>query len=193
MLTQIRPACVMIAAMLLLTGLAYPLAMTGIASVIAPRSATGSLIARDDGVPIGSALIGQDFTQPAYLHPRPSVVDYDTAASGASNLGPTSSELRESVKARRDAWETGNGGIAPIDAVTASASGLDPDISPQNARGQARRIAEARGADPAQVLAVIDAHIQNPLLGIYGQPRVNVLMTNLALDAELPAQSAPME
>lgn len=193
MLTLLRPACAMLATMLLLTGLAYPLAMTGIASVIAPRSATGSLIARDNGVPIGSALIGQGFAQPAYLHPRPSAVDYDAAASGASNLGPTSSELRESVKARRDAWESENGGSAPIDAVTASASGLDPDISPQNARGQARRIAEARGADPAQVLAVIDAHIQNPLLGIYGQPRVNVLMTNLALDAELPAQSAPME
>ncbi|SIS70551.1 potassium-transporting ATPase subunit KdpC [Paracoccus saliphilus] len=193
MLTHIRPACAMLATMLLLTGLAYPLAMTGIASVIAPRSATGSLIVRDDSVPVGSALIGQGFTQPAYLHPRPSAVDYDAAASGASNLGPSSAELRESVKARRDAWETENSGIAPIDAVTASASGLDPDISPQNARGQARRIAEARGVDPEQVLAIIDAHIHNPLLGIYGQPRVNVLMTNLALDAELPAQSAPME
>ena len=193
MLNQIRPACAMLATMLLLTGLAYPLAMTGIASIIAPRSATGSLITQGDAAPVGSALIGQGFTHPTYLHPRPSAVNYDAAASGASNLGPSSAELRDSVTARRDAWETENEGIAPIDAVTASASGLDPDISPQNARGQALRIAKARGVDPAQVLKTIDAHIQDPLLGIYGQPRVNVLLTNLALDAELPARSAPME
>src|SRR5690606_36128339 len=125
MFIHIRRACTMLAAMLLLTGLAYPLAMTGIASVIAPQAATGSLIMRNDGVAVGSALIGQEFTQPAYLHPRPSAVDYDAAASGASNLAPSSTELRESVKARRQAWEDLNNGIAPIDAVTASASGLD--------------------------------------------------------------------
>ena len=193
MLIHIRRACTMLAAMLLLTGLAYPLSMTGIASVIAPQAATGSLITRDDGVPMGSALIGQQFTQPVYLHPRPSAVDYDAASSGASNLGPSSAELHDTVKARRDAWESRNNGIAPIDAVTASASGLDPDISPQNARGQAQRIARARDVDPEQVLAIIDANIQNPLLGIYGQPRVNVLMTNLALDAELAPRPAPME
>ena len=193
MFTHIRRACTMLAAMLLLTGLAYPLAMTGIASVIAPQAATGSLIMRSDGVAVGSALIGQEFTQPAYLHPRPSAVDYDAAASGASNLAPSSAELRESVEARRHAWEGLNDGIAPIDAVTASASGLDPDISPQNARGQAQRIARARGVDPEQVLAIIDANIQNPLLGIYGQPRVNVLMTNLALDAEFAPRPAGME
>ncbi|MDP0928626.1 potassium-transporting ATPase subunit KdpC [Paracoccus onubensis] len=193
MFIHIRRACTMLAAMLLLTGLAYPLAMTGIASVIAPQAATGSLIMRNDGVAVGSALIGQEFTQPAYLHLRPSAVDYDAAASGASNLAPSSTELRESVKARRHAWEDLNNGIAPIDAVTASASGLDPDISPQNARGQAQRIARARGVDPEQVLAIIDANIQNPLLGIYGQPRVNVLMTNLALDAELAPRPAPTE
>ena len=193
MLIHIRRACTMLAAMLLLTGLAYPLAMTGIASVIAPQAATGSLITRDDGVAMGSALIGQQFTQPVYLHPRPSAVDYDAASSGASNLGPSSAELHDTVKARRDAWESRNNGIAPIDAVTASASGLDPDISPQNARGQAQRIARARDVDPEQVLAIIDANIQNPLLGIYGQPRVNVLMTNLALDAELAPRPAPME
>lgn len=193
MFIHIRRACTMLAAMLLLTGLAYPLAMTGIASVIAPQAATGSLIMRNDGVAVGSALIGQEFTQPAYLHPRPSAVDYDAASSGASNLAPSSTELRESVKARRQAWEDFNNGIAPIDAVTASASGLDPDISPQNARGQAQRIARERGVDPEQVLAIIDANIQNPLLGIYGQPRVNVLMTNLALDAELAPRPAPTE
>ncbi|RJE89582.1 potassium-transporting ATPase subunit KdpC [Paracoccus onubensis] len=193
MLIHIRRACTMLAAMLLLTGLAYPLAMTGIASVIAPQAATGSLIMRNDGVAVGSALIGQEFTQPVYLHPRPSAVDYDAASSGASNLGPSSAELHNTVKARRDAWESLNNGIAPIDAVTASASGLDPDISPQNARGQAQRIASARDVDPEQVLAIIDANIQNPLLGIYGQPRVNVLMTNLALDAELAPRPAPTE
>ena len=182
----IRPALVMTALMTLLTGLTYPLAMTGIAGVIAPAAATGSLITQNGEV-IGSSLIGQDFKSPGYLHPRPSASAYNAASTGASNLGPTSAPLVASVKDRRAAYLAENGQDAPIDAVTASASGLDPDISPENATAQTGRIAEARGVDTALVQKVIDAAIQGRFLGLYGLPRVNVLATNMALDAALPA------
>ena len=182
----LRPALVMTALMTLLTGLAYPLAMTGVATAIAPEAATGSLITKA-GTIIGSALIGQDFTGPGYLHPRPSASSYNAAATGASNLGPTSAALVASVKTHRAAYQTANGQDAPIDAVTASASGLDPDISPDNATAQAGRIAKARGVDPALVQKVIDQATQGRFLSLYGLPRVNVLMTNMALDAALPA------
>ena len=181
----IRPAFVMTALMTLLTGLAYPLAMTGVANAIAPAAATGSLITQN-GVVIGSPLIGQDFTNPGYLHPRPSASAWNAASTGASNLGPTSAALVASVKDRRAAFQTENGQDAPIDAVTASASGLDPDISPENARAQAARIAKARGVDPTVVLQIIDWATQGRFLGLYGLPRVNVLETNIALDAALP-------
>ncbi len=181
----IRPALVMTALMTLLTGLAYPLAMTGVASAIAPAAATGSLITKD-GVVIGSSLIGQDFTNPGYLHPRPSASAFNAAGTGASNLGPASAALVSAVKDRRAAYQAENGQDAPIDAVTTSASGLDPDISPENATAQAARIAKARGVDSALVQKIIDDATQGPFLGLYGLPRVNVLETNMALDAALP-------
>lgn len=190
MTSLIRPTLVMVAAMTVLTGLAYPLAMTGIAAVAAPDRAAGSIILRD-GVAVGSALVGQGFAGAGYLHPRPSVVDYNAAAAGGSNLGPTSAALRDAVAGRRTAWEAENGGTAPIDAVTASASGLDPDISVANARGQARRIAQARGVDLSAVLAVLNNAERCPLLGLYGNARVNVLDANLALDTALPLPPAP--
>ncbi len=185
MLNQLRPAFAMIVTMTLLTGLAYPLAMTGLAQAIAPQAATGSLIERN-GTVIGSALIAQGFTGADYLHPRPSVGDYATMPTAASNLSPTSAALADTVAARRAAWQAENGGEAPMDAVTASASGIDPHISPDNALGQAARIATARGLSDAQVRQIITAQTEPRWLGLYGQPRVNVLLTNLALDAAFP-------
>ncbi|GAB1362760.1 potassium-transporting ATPase subunit KdpC [Rhodobacter sp.] len=185
MLNPLRPAIVMAVATTILTGLAYPLAMTGIAQGLLPEKANGSLIVLGDIV-VGSSLIAQDFTGRGYLHPRPSAASYAAMPSGASNLGPTSAALRDEVAARRTAWEEANGSPAPVDALTASGSGLDPHISPENARLQAARIAEARGVPPAEVTRVIAAHTDGPWLGLYGQPRVNVLEVNLALDAALP-------
>lgn len=187
MLNLIRPALVMTLGMTALTGLAYPLAMTGIAQAIAPDAAKGSLIVRDGRV-IGSALIGQGFAGAAYLHPRPSAGDYSAMPSAASNLGPSSAALAGAVAARRADWQ-GQGagqGAAPVDALTASGSGLDPDISPDNARRQAGRIALARGVPVDVVLRVLDQNRQGRWLGLYGEPRVNVLLTNLALDAAAP-------
>lgn len=182
MLSLLRAALAATAALTLLTGIAYPLALTGIGAALWPERAAGSLIARND-VTIGSALIAQAFDRPAYLQPRPSASGFSATPSGASNLGPTSRALREAVAARRAAYEAANGTPAPIDAVTASASGLDPDISPGNARAQAARIAAARGVAPAQVRALIDRAVTPPLWSLYGLPRVNVLKVNLALDA----------
>ncbi|MFT4149780.1 MAG: potassium-transporting ATPase subunit KdpC [Paracoccaceae bacterium] len=189
MLNQFRAPLAMVAAMTALTGLAYPLALTGIARVLAPDAANGSLIERD-GAPVGSRLIAQDFAGNAYLHPRPSAAGFAAMPSGASNLGPTSASLRAEVANRRGAWESANGGAAPIDAVTASGSGLDPDISPRNALGQAARIAAARGVTVDEVTRIIAARTEGRWLGLYGQPRVNVLLTNLALDAALPVRPA---
>lgn len=185
MLTHLRPALVMTLVFTLLTGLAYPLAMTGLAGGLFPAQAQGSLIVRADRV-IGSGLIGQAFTGPGYLHPRPSASNWNAAGTGASNLGPTSTALVAAVAERRRAFDMANGAPAPIDAVTTSASGLDPDISAGNARAQVDRIAAARRADPAAVRAVIDGAVQGPWLGLYGLPVVNVLTTNLALDAAFP-------
>lgn len=180
-----RPALVLLLGMTLLTGLAYPLVMTGLGAALMPERTAGSPVMRDGAV-IGSALVGQGFAGAGYLHPRPSAVDYDAAAGAGSNLGPSSAALQAEVAARRAAWEAEAGVPAPIDAVTASASGLDPDISVANARGQARRIAAARGVDLAQVLEVLTREVEQPLLGIYGTRRVNVLRANLALDAAFP-------
>lgn len=189
MLTQLRPAFVLLLAMTLLTGLAYPLAMTGIALLVAPGAASGSLVFRD-GLPVGSDLVGQAFARPEYLHPRPSASDYGAMPSGASNLGPASAGLRDAIAARRAAWQAENGVSPPVDAVTASGSGLDPHVSPENAQGQAARIAAARGVPVADVLALITAATEAPWLGLYGQPRVHVLRLNLALDAALPLPPA---
>lgn len=186
MLTHLRPAITLTLGFTLLTGLAYPLAMTGAAQALFPAQANGSLIQKDGAV-IGSALIAQSFTQAGYLHPRPSASDYGATPSGASNLGPTNAALIASVAERRTAYTVQNNAPAPIDAVTASGSGLDPDISPENALAQAARIATARNADTVAVQAMIKNQIKAPLLGLYGEATVNVLQTNLALDAAFPA------
>lgn len=186
MLNHLRPALVLLAVMTVLTGFAYPLAMNGLAAVAFPAQARSSLVERD-GVVVGSALIGQNFAAPGYFHPRPSAVDYNAASSGASNLGPTNAALLAAIGDRTSAFVALNGvTAAPIDAVTASASGLDPDVSPKTARAQVARVAAARGADPAAVRALVDAHAAGPLLGIFGAARVNVLALNLDLDAALP-------
>lgn len=189
MLTHLRPALSMMALFTLLTGLAYPLAMTGMAQALFPTAANGSLIEKDGRV-VGAAVIAQPFAGLAYLRPRPSASNWNAAGAGASNLGPTSAELIAGVAARRAAYDAENGVTAPIDAVTASGSGLDPHISVANARAQTARIAAARGADPAAIAAVIAAAVERPLLGLYGEARVNVLLTNIALDAAFPITPA---
>lgn len=189
MLTHLRPAIALMLMFTLLTGLAYPLAMTGIAQALVPGAANGSLIIRD-GVAIGSVLIAQPFARAAYLHPRPSASGFNAAGTGASNLGPTSAELAAQVAGRRAAYEAATGAPAPIDAVTASGSGLDPHVSPANALAQSPRIAAARGADRAAVRALIGGAVERPLLSLYGEARVNVLATNIALDAAFPMPPA---
>lgn len=189
MLNHLRPALALTLIFTALTGFAYPLAMTGAAQTLFPAAANGSLIERE-GTVLGSTLIAQPFAGAAYLHPRPSASGWNAAGTGASNLGPTSAALIATVADRRAAWESANGTAAPIDAVTASGSGLDPDVSVANALGQADRIATARGADPAAVRAVIKGAVEPPFLGLYGEARVNVLLTNIALDAAFPIPTA---
>jgi K+-transporting ATPase ATPase C chain len=189
MQSQIRPAIALTVLFTLLTGLAYPLAMTGLAQTLFPAAANGSLI-EQEGTVIGSSLIAQPFTGPGYLNPRPSASGWNAAGTGASNLGPTSAALIAAVAERRAVWETLNGAPAPIDAATASGSGLDPDISPETALAQADRIAAARGADPTAVRALIEASVQGRTFGLYGEPRVNVLLTNIALDDAFPMPPA---
>jgi K+-transporting ATPase ATPase C chain len=189
MLTHLRPAIALTVVFTLLTGLAYPLAMTGAAQTLFPAAANGSLIETEDTV-IGSSLIAQPFAGAGYLHPRPSASGWNAVGTGASNLGPTSAALIATVAERRAAWETANGTTAPIDAVTASGSGLDPHISPENALAQVGRIAAARGVDAGPVRAVIEAATEGPFLGLYGEPRVNVLLTNIALDEAFPMPPA---
>lgn len=189
MLTHLRPAIALTVLFTVLTGLAYPLALTGIAQALFPTAANGSLIERE-GTVIGSSLIAQGFAGDAYLHPRASASGYNAAGTGATNLGPTSAQLIADVAARRAAWEALNGASAPIDAVTTSGSGIDPEISPEAALAQADRIAAARGADPAAVRALIEGAVQDRTLGLYGEPRVNVLLTNIALDEAFPIPPA---
>ncbi len=185
MLDHLRPALVMTVLFTLLTGIAYPLALTGIAQTMLPAQANGSLI-RDGSAIVGSALIGQDFTGDRYFWPRPSVTSdmpYNAASSSGSNLGPTSEKLKERVAA--DVARLKASGIAgeiPADAATASGSGLDPDISPAFARDQAARIARARDLPEAEVAALVERMTEGRLFGIVGEPRVNVLEINLALD-----------
>ena len=190
MLSHFRSALVLLAVMTALTGLAYPLGVTAIAHLAFPDQAAGSLIERDGHV-IGSALIGQEFTSPGYFHGRPSAAGtgYDAANSSGSNLAPSSAQLAETVAARVTALQAENPeetGPVPADLVTASASGLDPDISPAGAAWQVRRVAAARGAAVGDVQALVVRHTQRRELGLLGEARVNVLKLNLALDERLP-------
>ena len=190
MLSQLRSAIVMVALFTLLLGVAYPFAITGVAQLAFPSQADGSLIRNADGQVVGSALIGQPFAEARYLHPRPSAAGdgYDASASSGSNLGPLNPDLAERIKTDADAIRADAGAtVIPADAVTTSASGLDPHISPAYARLQAARVAQARGVDVAAVQQVIDGNTEGALLGFIGQPRVNVLLTNRALDARFPA------
>lgn len=190
MLNQLRPAIVMVALFTLLLGVAYPFAITGVAQLAFPSQANGSLIRDADGQVVGSALIGQPFAGARYLHPRPSAAGdgYDASASSGSNLGPLNADLAARIQTDADVLRADTGAtIIPADAVTTSASGLDPHISPAYARLQAARVAQARGIDVAAVQQVIDANTEGALLGFIGQPRVNVLLTNRALDARFPA------
>ena len=188
---QIRPALTMLVILTLLTGLAYPLAVTGLAQLFFPDQANGSLIVRDGKV-IGSQLIGQYFDKPEYFWSRPSATapfPYNAAASGGSNLGPTNPALIEAVKARAAALraaDPGNELPIPVDLVTASGSGLDPHISPAAVLYQLKRVARTRGLDENTVLALVTQHTEGRQFGLLGERRVNVLLLNLALDAMKP-------
>jgi K+-transporting ATPase ATPase C chain len=191
MITQLRPALVMTVLFTLLTGVGYPLAITGIAQLAFPSQANGSLI-REGDVVVGSSLIGQNFTGDRYFWPRPSVTadaPYNASASTGSNLGPTSAALKERVRAEvgrlRDAAIAGS---IPGDAATASGSGLDPDISPEFALAQGARVAKARALPEADVSVLVGRFTEGRLLGMIGEPRVNVLALNLALDELKPGQ-----
>ena len=185
--TQLRPALTLFVALSLITGLAYPLAVTGVAQVLFPHQANGSLVLKD-GKPVGSELIGQAFADPRYFWSRPSAtvpMPYNAANSGGSNLAPTAPALVDAVKARIEALhaaDPGNTAPVPVDLVTASASGLDPHISRAAADYQAARVARVRGLPVEQVRALVAQHAEGRWLGFIGEPRVNVLRLNLALD-----------
>ncbi len=165
-------------ALTLLTGIIYPLALTGLASVFFPRQTQGSLVVAH-GQSIGSELLAQKFQAQKYFWPRPSAADYATVPSGASNKGPTSADLVKAIDAQRKLF----GANAPVDLLTSSGSGLDPHISPEAAGLQVARVAAARNLPVPKISALVDQTLEGPQLGIFGEPRLNVLRLNLALDA----------
>jgi potassium-transporting ATPase KdpC subunit len=185
MLRQLRPALVAVALFTALCGLAYPLLVTGIAQTVVPDKANGSEVSLDGRV-VGSTLVAQPFEGDEWFQPRPSAVDYDASGSGAANLGPSNPELLDQIEAWADEYRARNqlapGTPVPVDAVTMSGSGLDPHISPRNARLQAPRVAATRGLDPAAVLALVDEHTERRTLGFLGEPRVNVVALNMSLE-----------
>lgn len=185
--TVFRPAIMLFLVLSLVTGIAYPLLVTAIGSAAMPRQAGGSLIEKD-GTIVGSALIGQNFSSPGYFWGRLSATGpypYNGAASSGSNLGPLNPALADNIKARIEALraaDPGNTGPIPVDLVTASGSGLDPDISPAAAQYQVQRVARARGIEAPRLQALVDRHTQGRQWGLFGEPRVNVLALNMALD-----------
>ncbi|MBN9663835.1 MAG: potassium-transporting ATPase subunit KdpC [Acidobacteria bacterium] len=189
---QLLPGLRLTLALTVLTGLAYPGIVTPLCQVLFPKQANGSLVSLHGKV-VGSSLIGQNFSKPGYFHPRPSAAGsdgYDASASSGSNLGPTSQKLVDRVKASADQFRKENPGHTepiPADILTASGSGLDPHISPAAALAQAARVAAARGVDVEQVKAVIDQTTEGRALGLLGEPRVNVLALNMAMDQKFPA------
>jgi len=192
---QVWPAIAMTLVLCVITGLIYPGVVTGLAQVLFPRQANGSLVVLNGRV-VGSALIGQPFTRPEYFHPRPSAAGtgYDASASSATNKGPTDAKLADTLIAQAVESAVKNDGAIkghiPADMVTSSASGLDPDISPANARLQVSRVARARGVPEAQIAGIVARHIQARQFGFFGEPRVNVLLLNIAVDSAFGAPKA---
>lgn len=188
MFKSFKEALLLLCVLTVITGVFYPLAVTGVSQVLFARQANGSIVTKD-GQPIGSLLIAQNFTNPEYFHPRPSAAGddgYDATSSSGTNLGPTSQKLMASISDAADAFRQDNdlaeGDIIPSDAVTSSGSGLDPDISLKNAYMQINRVAAARNMPPEDVKNIVDEYADRPALGILGEPKVNVLVLNLLLD-----------
>jgi K+-transporting ATPase ATPase C chain len=190
MLKELKPAILITFVLTIITGILYPLAVTGAAQAMFHNKANGSLVERNGKV-VGSEIIGQTFTKPEYFHPRPSQNSYDAANSGGSNLGPTNPALADRLKKDGEAFRKDNpdfSGPIPADAITASASGLDPEISPANALAQVARVAKARGASPDSLRNLVEINTQRRDLAVLGEPRVNVLKLNIALDEAYPVK-----
>lgn len=192
----IRPAIVLTLVLCVITGVVYPGVITGLAQLVFPRQANGSIVTVNGRV-VGSSLIGQPFTRPEYFHPRPSAAGsgYDATASSGTNKGPTDAKLADTmIVSAIDSAIKSDGAVKgriPTDMATASGSGLDPDISPANTYLQVARVARARAADSARVRALVDAHVQGRQFGFFGEPRVNVLLLNIAVDSAFPKKPKP--